>query len=782
MNRYAAIGLSACSALAMTTAGQGVHAQGQDAGEIVMEEMIVTATKREQSLQDVPVAVTALSGDTLDQAFVTSVKDLALLAPSVTFSRGTHDLNSSVNIRGVGTSVFSSAVEPSVAFIIDGVVMSRQGQAFVDLIDIERVEVLRGPQSTLFGKNASAGVVNVVTKRPSDAFELSAEGTVAEQDEYSLKATLSGPLGDTLGARLTGFYVDRGGHIENVLDGRDLNGQQSYGLRGQLEWDVTDTINLRFIGDWRESNNDCCQYQPRQFSNTGFLEAIAPVVPSPTNTQVNVGADVFGNSDQWGLSTEINADIGEHVLTSITAYRQWSFVFDTDIDGTPSQGVPGFGEGVVGFDLNSGLTELAQVTQELRVASPADGPVSYVAGLFFYYMNLDRFFQRKICVLNLTTDACPQTIPVGPGVTIPGGLSGFFNGDVENLNYAAFGEVNWNATDRLTLTGGLRVLRERVDFFAFRPDEPLFPGDGVLQPAPVTTSGTIQDSAITGKFSIQYRWTDDIMTYATYTRGYKGPTVDVAFEPDDEEVAPETSHAGEIGVRSQLFDNRLTANVTLFWSDFSDFQAQTLNPEDVDTLEFVLENAGAVRTRGIELELTAVPVDSLTLTAGISYTDAEIRSFPGGQCFPGQPVGPGPGQCTDTDGDGDGDVQDLAGGTLTNAPDWKVNLTGRYDIALPSLPFDAFVTGALRWQSQVQFSISQNPNTIQEAYAIADASVGVTGGDGRYTLTFFVKNLFDQSYATLIFQDSVISGPLNLNHQLPKDADRYVGGSLRVNF
>ncbi|QLC24749.1 TonB-dependent receptor [Parasphingopyxis algicola] len=776
--------LLSAPAAAQETA-QGAAATGS-------QPIIVTAQRREQQLQDVPISVSAYSGDDLLDRQVGDLTNLTQIAPSVTFTQSTNALNSSVQIRGVGTSVFSSAVEPSVSFVVDGVVLSRQGQAFTDLIDIERIEVLRGPQSTLFGKNASAGVVNVVTQRPSRDFEFQADFTIAEMDEYRARGSVSGPISDTIGARLTGFYTDVGGHIENQFDDREFNGSERWGLRGKLEFDITPTINLLLIGDYRESDDECCMWQARQFTNPAFFAANPDIVPSPTNRETNVNAPVFNRTESWGVSAEANIDIGEHVLTSVTAYREWDFRNAIDVDGTPSIGIPG----ILGFDINNGETNIEQFTQEVRLTSPSGGLFEYIVGAFYFDLNLDRLFTRKLCLAGLSPEACPQiSIPPAPGFPpiLPLSQSGFFNGDVQNRNYAGFADVTVNIADNFRVIGGIRILREELDVGLVRPVQPLFAGDGVLNgeiaPAnifvdedgdgnldPIVQDGRIRDTAVTGRAVVQYDFSPDANIYASYSRGYKGPTADVAFDPDfvpgDRSifptVAPETSNAYEIGFRSQALNGAFTFNVSAFLADYDDFQSQSF---DAVATTFVLSNVGQVRTKGVEIEFAAQPSDSFSLSGGISYTDAAVRSFPNGQCFTPAALDP---DCVNG-------VKDLAGARLPNSPTWRAILNARYDQPL-SDSLGGFIQAGMRWQSDTQFSITQNPNTIQDGYAIVDASVGLTADDGRYTVTLFVRNLFDTNYTNFIFQDPVLTGEVNLNQYAPRDADRYFGGSVRVRF
>ena len=774
----------ACAALIGTGLnGQALAQDSEDDGARRLGTVTVTSQKREENIQDVPLSVSAVSGDDLSSQQISAVIDLSQISPSVTYTQSTNPLNSSVRIRGIGTDVFSSAVEPSVSFVVDGVVMSRQGQAFADLIDIERVEILRGPQSTLFGKNASAGVISIITRDASDEFEGTAEVLYAELEEYQVRGTLSGPLGDRVGARLTGYYKDVEGHIGNVFDDRQLNGSQSMGLRGKLNIEASDTLDLTLIADYRESEDECCAWQYRSLEDPFLANAILPVVPSEENRRTNIDSDTINETEQWGLSAQADWSLGNHSLTSITAYREWDFGNTIDIDGTPSQGDSNaLTGGLLSFDVNDGTTSLSQISQEVRLASELTGPINYVVGGFYSNLDLDRRFERRLCLINVNTEVCPPLIPIAPGIAIPGAQSGFFDGTVENTNLAVFGQVDWDFAEQWTLIAGLRALQDETDFTFARPFEPLVDGDAVQTVATPDGSldgptnparfgeGTVDDSAVTWKFALQYAFNENVNIYGSYTRGYKGPTVDVAYESDPDPIDPETSDAFEIGLKSVLADGRIVFNAAIFDVEYDDYQAQTFS---ADEDSFNLENAGKVSTTGFEADFTALVTDSFTIGLGAAYTDAKIDEFPDGQCF--NPVTEDP-DCRPNG------TKDLGGGDLTNSPDWKFNANGRYDLELDNLPFDMFLTGAYRWQDEVQFSITQNPNTIQDSYGIFDASIGFTDKDQRYTATFFVKNLFDESYAAFILQDPVRTGSVNIAHYLPKNSERYVGVTLRADF
>ncbi len=262
---YAIRLLSCAAGIAFLASGSASLAQTEAEAETDATfegEIIVTSQKRSERLQDVPLSVTALSGDALAQAQIFDTAGLANLTPSLTFAQNTSPINNNVRIRGIGTTLFSAGIEPSVSFVIDGVVMARQGQGFVDLIDVERVEVLRGPQGTLFGKNATAGVINVVTKAPASSFEGAVEAGYDELGEFRLRGTVSGPLSDSVRARLTGFYVNDRGWARNAITNERTFATESIGVRGKVAIDAGPNLEFTITGDFTNQDSTCCQVMP----------------------------------------------------------------------------------------------------------------------------------------------------------------------------------------------------------------------------------------------------------------------------------------------------------------------------------------------------------------------------------------------------------------------------------------------------------------------------------------------------------------------------------------
>lgn len=736
-------------------------AQNSGQADSGLEEIIVTAQKREQNMQDVPVAVTALSAETLTNRNVASVADLPRLAPSLTLTQGNVPTNNSLNLRGIGTIAFSTAIEPSVAVVVDDVALLQQAQAFSGLSDISRIEVLRGPQGTLFGKNASAGAVNIVSQGASDVFTGAVTGTATTDDEYRVDASLAGPLGENAGFRVNAFYGDRKGYIRNLEDGSRLNNDKSYGFRGRLELKPTETLKVDLIASHSISESDGFARTFRAAPTgaavfgTPLTDSLVGITPGEDNYSVRLDKPLFNKSKQTTVSGRATLDLGFADLISVTSYQDWRFQFEEDFDYTVSDvlGIPG---GIVA----DSTYHATQFAQELRLVSPSKGRFSYVLGLFYADGKTDREFERG---------------PSGPVVASWASQS-------RTESYAAFGQATFNLTDTTHIDAGVRFNHEKVGAsFLNRVPNASPPADNAT--CLTTCVGNAKDSVVTWKTALRQDIGDAVMVYASFARGYKGQGFDIStgFNPRRAAfpVRPETSNAYEVGIKSRFLDNKVQLNIAGFWSDFRDFQAQSgiLLPDN--TVLLTLNNVGKVRTRGIEAELTAKPSAALTLDSAVSFTDTRIMEFPGAQCYTGQTTG-----CVDLDGDGPATVkgQDLAGKRLPNAPRLKFNAGFNYDVFLPSAPFDAFVQADVSYQSKVNFDLLGNPLTVQDGYAVVNGSIGIDQNErGGMRVALFVNNLFDKHYASNVSIASGGSAGL-LSQALDRKSRRYFGIRARYRF
>lgn len=733
-------------------------------------DIVVTAQRRSENAQKIPVAVAVVGGEALARTNAVNVSDIATLVPSVTFSAGNELRNNSIRIRGVGTDVFSTGVEASVSTVIDGVVLQRPGAAFSDLGDIERVEVLRGPQGTLFGKNSSAGVINIITKAPNfNRFEGAVSGLVAEDNEYRVNGAISGPLdaAGNVAFRVAAFYRTQDGISDNLFDGKDINGQKAYGFRAKLGLKPTDTLNITLAGDWSRIDADCCALPLRIASNNPRTPITGTNV-GPDNRNVNNDVDPFIDQKNWGVSATVDWEVGGgYTLTSITAYRKFFNTSDVDLDDTQGRFVTS------NFNIERSETK----TQELRLSSPTGETVDFVAGLYYFDGSTYNFLDRR--GLNIgaysTVNADGTVIPRVPGDQAR--LTGY--SIVDDKNYSGFGQMNIHATDALTLTGGVRFLREEQRLRFLRPVGGFFNGSDqpVTNPALGPLDRRYDDNAVIGKVSATYEIAPTVTTYVSYSTGYKGQGIAATLGLSAAQFAagaapPERSRLWEAGLKTQFFDRRLLLNLTGFRTRFRDYQGQVYNPA---AGLVVLTSVGGLKIDGIELEAQARPVEGLSFSGGVTYLDASFYDAANGPCYTGQTVAQG---CAPNARGVN--VQSLNGKPFINAPNWRYTVSGRYE--LPAGAIRPYVQGDWRWQSRVLFDLSQNPNQFQGSYGILDLSAGATFGDGRYDLGVFVKNVTDQHYVANITAVSTAGGANAYAQQLPRDFDRYFGASLRARF
>ncbi len=759
-------GAASLAALSMSTAA---HAQ--------VEEIVVTANKVEENVQDVPIAITAISGDRLIESGVANLENIGKLAPSVTFRKGTTSANSALFLRGVGTITFSAAVEPSVSTVVDGIVLSRNGQAFSDLIDLERVEVLRGPQGTLFGKNASAGLVNLVSKGGTNDLEADLRAEYYEGDEYRFKASLSGPLAQDLTARLTGFYGSYDGNITNIFGGRNeqVNGYENYGARGILDYDGG-IARIRVIADYFEANNDCCA-EVTGISRGAALNAelgLPPFVLGEDQRFINQDLVTESLDRQWSLTASLDLDVlNDHTLSFVTGYRNWENTEIRDGDFLPRATSAG------GQLHDLGTVRTQQTSAEIRLASDQSKDLVYQVGAFLFISNNQQDFSRTSVVCPGSTQPvtatgarlCNLTDLVNTRVPTATSFS-----DVDVTNWAFFGQATYNLTDQLSFTGGLRFTRDILDFSHFRAPGidartglPLggtaniagvspFGAGGNITGTPVPGNGTnlsrgdTVTNNLSGKGSIQYKPTEDVLFYGSYTRGYKGPAFNVFFNHTAPNNSPpidaEISDAFEIGLKSEFWDRRIQLNVAVFTATYEGFQAN--NSVEISPAVFItnLTNAGTVRSRGFEVDTIIQPVEGLNFRGGVAYVDARVREF-------------NPNPTT-----GAADVRN--GQRLPLAPEWSGNAGVDYETAVGE-NFKIFA-GTNYTYTDSQFSEIGEIGPL-DGYGIWNANLGISDIDEKYRLTVFVRNIADTSYVTL-------NTGTGLRLHIPRDADRYFGVTL----
>ncbi|WP_332770488.1 TonB-dependent receptor [Phenylobacterium sp.] len=714
----------------------------QTAGDTV-DEVVVTAQKREERLQDVPLSVAVVSSETLQAFNLNETTDIQHLVPGVTLISAAGPRNFGFFVRGIGTSSFSSeSIEGSTAYVLDGVVLGQSGSALSDLPDVERVEVLRGPQGTLFGKNASAGVISVTTERPSAEFTARLSASWADpQDERRITGVVSGPLGDKARFLLSARANQRDGYVRNVFDGRKLNDREDGGVRAKLELTPVEKLDVTFIADYWKRDAKCCIWT---LYKTGPNPSLAPerqsiaagIVPGPNNLSQNINGRLFSKTESYGTSVQANYELAAgHTLTSITAYRRF-----IDHDGLDSDSSP-----LNLLDANFADFKQAQVTQELRITSPQGGFVDYVAGAFYF-----------------DGDVTSHSVQVFPSVPLP-----FFSKLVTNrastTNLAIFGQANFNLSDDLRLIAGARAIHEEAKARKDRRDPVL----GLTS----TASASKTDDALLWRLGAQYDFTGDIMGFATVTRGYKGGGYDTNIGiPTLPDVQPEEPTNFELGLRTTWPEQRLILNVTAFHTKIDGYQAGARDPGP-PPITRVFNGEG--KTKGFEFDLMWRPVAGLnwTLIGSGAYVDARWGDFANAPCFPGQTVAQG---CV-------GAQQDLTDARLPFSPKWSGNVGSHFETEVAGDLTGSFDLG-LNFRTKAAIAFPNDPNTVQGGYTLVNAAVGLASADDHWKVSVFAKNLTDERYSLVYFSTPFGTAPGAYSQFIPYEAQRVVGASIDLAF
>ena len=723
-------------------------------------EVTVTARRRSEPLRKVPLAVSVIQGEDALRHNLNDLQDITAEVPSTDFRTSSSNKDRTLFIRGIGTISTSPGVEPSVSTVVDGVVLGRSGQATLDLLDIDHVEVLRGPQGTLFGKNASAGVINIVTRDPgADTHGFVDAGLYSGADEYRLSAGLSGSLvKDKLLGSLIVLDAAAKGNVDNLYTGKKVNGYAHQGFRGKLVYTPNDTVTVKLIADDVHSRDSVPNGVFASTSRTAYPTGVVTANPalatflagegvtaSANNTTISNDLKSGTRDDNAGLSAEIDWQLGDYTLTSITAYRTWKNTQWQDFDQV-SQYTSSF-PGVADI----GHLKYNQTSQELRLASPKGKFFDYVAGLYYLKAVDAEVYERDLTQLSGTTTV------LNNGVATYGTVG---------KNYAVFAEGNFNFTPTFRAFIGGRALRDELSYSHVRVSTSATALTGI-QPS-VSSSGSTQKDGSTYRAGLQYDVTPDVASYLTVSHGYKGPAYNVFFNmlpyltptggaPRDSIVLkPETSNSVELGLKSSLFDHHLRLDLAAFDTKFNNYQANFADLAGGVPVTRLI-NAGKVSTRGFEADATWRATERLTFNGAVAATHARIDHF---IC----PVGAAA-SC------------DVDGQPLPYSPDLKYNLRASYTQPVSSGRYVLYDTD-YTWQSKTQYQLTETPDTIQKAYGIWNASIGLADDAQGWRLTALVKNIGDTHYSSYL-----AGGNLGgLVRWVPRDNSRYYGVNLRKTF
>jgi len=755
----------------------GLAANAQQATDTedlgLLEHITVTAQKRSENLNEVPVAVSFLNQGQIDAAFSSNIEDLQALIPSVSFSKGNTTRNSAITIRGIGTISFSIAAEPSVSTVVDGVVLGRSGQAFVDLYDLERIEVLRGPQGTLFGKNASAGVVNITTKRPSKEFQGNFEATLMQDNEYRLKTSISGPLNDNVSGSLTVLKSKFDGYLNNDFNNQTANGYDKEGVRAMLDIETNSDADILVIFENVRSNDNCCTLVSPSSNAAGDFDF--------SDRNIDHDFETRTKDETTAFSIQIDKPIGDHEFTSITAYREWDNTEFREGDYSSTAGDDPFPVFAVPFQLHDiGPQQWRQTSQEFRIASPTGEALEYQTGLFWWNQKSERNFTRDASCQNNSgqfPNAISAYLTDNFGIENPSdaevnqyiedqGLTCNANDivgataymETEFDNWAVFFDGKYNITDELRLLFGIRYTDDEISYSHNRSSNDQYSRTGVgVRSYDSDYDGKTDESNISSKLGVQYDINDESMAYFTYSEGYKGPAFNVFYNMDTKDLAPigeETSDAYELGYKYASRD--LVFSAAIFRTEIDGFQAN--NPEELNGVFITrLTNAGSVITEGYEIDVLWQATDALTISGGLAAVDAEIDQF---LC----PVN-------------DVNCDDSSGEDLPFGPDLKYSVSAEY--LWQRADMDIYFNTSYIYTDDVYSgapgsTVDDNPAAGVDDYAIINASVAFSFDDDNYRISLIGKNLGDEDYA------SAWGG--GTRYFIPRTAERHFGIQLRAKF
>ena len=750
-----------CGASAMAQSAPGGAALVASASLPANAELLVTARRQNEQAQEVPIALSVLSAGVLNRAGAYTLADIQNLTPSLV-AYNSNPRNSSVGIRGIGVSSAADGLDSSVGVYVDNVYLGRPGMALEDIIDTDRVEVLRGPQGTLFGRNSSAGVLNITTRRPSFDFGATAEGSVGTYGYNQERLSLTGPLApDLLAFRLTLFNTHRDGFIANPTTGIAANSIGRTGGRLQFLLTPSPKVNVRLIGEYSRENDTCCVSVIKQalpssltattartltaFSQLGYVPA-ASLNSSLNNSPQNM------LTDQHAFSGEINWDLGWADLTSVSAYRYWHFDPLQDSDGAPLDII----------QVNVAQTKDDQWSQELRLASKP-GRLNGQIGVYLFDQTLDDHY-----ILNqfgrdasaFYTAYLRTAAPAAPAVSIAPGSQYIGDTHATTKSAAVFGQANFNVTDRLILTGGIRYTYDDKHGIS---DTSTVGTPYAATSLPFHYNVTVSGGNVSWLASASYKPAEGSLVYVTYSTGYKsaGLNLNSAVTAGTQLVLqPEHVRDWEAGIKQTLFEGRLILNLDGYWTHLEGLQA---NIYPTNGAKSYLTNVGDILARGVEADAIINLAQGLSLNLNGSYNDSHYSDYANGPC----PVGTA-GVCS------------LTGRAVYEAPKWIGNVTALYRFDL-SPNVQPYVQLQLSRRSSAYGTVDDGPLTQIPAYSLLNARIGASFDGGKYDLAFWINNATNESYFQNLGTASIPgAGSFAITGQV--GAPRTFGSTLRASF
>jgi iron complex outermembrane receptor protein len=750
-----------------------------------LETVIVTARLRQEDAQTIPVSVSVVDRALLDETSTYNIQQMTQLVPSLNYV-SPNPRNTAFTIRGLGSSVVAvsqanDGLEPGVGFYVDGVYHARPATAAFDFLDLDRVEVLRGPQGTVYGKNTTAGSINLSSQAPTFDTSYIVDASAASEDYWQLKASVNGPLmKDTLAGRVSVLETKRDGVIHDVATGRDLNEIGTTGMRGQLLFTPGDAVSVRFIADHSTFEAVCCTQvyfavaptlkpAARQYPALAAGLNYAPPSLNPYDRKTDIDGPLNVDTSESGVSATVDWKISSKLtLTSISAWRDWNWDAENDRDyiGVPvqiSQHIP---------------SQQNQYSQEIRVASSGK-TVDWVSGVYW--------FQQEIVGRPITIyGATGAYWLLGPNPPYPSNLLDHYGQDgytdFNSYSYAAFGEATWRATQKLSVTGGIRYTWEDKNGYynttvsggldttgnAFLTNAKL----SILRPQSYTAA--VKDDSGSGRVALSYAFEGQAMGYLSYARGYKSGGINMSGLPLNAQnqpalatavIKPEQNETYELGVKTTLASRRLQLNADYFDTTVQDFQANVVDTGP-GALRGYLANIPKVHVDGVEVDAAFKVGEHFTAHASATYADGTYVDYKNGPC-PIELIGSATTVC------------DLSGKPLSSLPKqvWTVGGDYAHPLHLGRLNGDGYVHFEVSSRSDIYADPSDSAYTKLAGYTVVNASIGIRRA-GPWEFFLWAKNLFDEEYMQNL---TVQAGNSGLIVGTPSDP-RAVGLTMRATF
>ncbi len=753
-------------ALAAGGAAAAETAESAAGGGTELEEIVITAQKRPEKLQDVPVAAEVLSSQALANADIADLSDLNKLVPSVQLN-GTINGRVPTGVRGISSTSNEQTVGISsgVAITIDGVPVPSDSFDANNVAGVQSVEVLLGPQSTLGGRTAASGLINFTTRGPSSTLQGFATTTVTDDGEYRVEGFLSGPIVDRVEGSLSAYKFTTQYPITNLNTG-DKTTQDVAGSRIKLRFNVTDDLDVtlmahnentegkgaNFVYNYITPGNDLL-FTPGPFTQQSLLPGYKPswnnlVYASPVTT---AGADHRDGDYSVIIEDRLG---GGYTLTSTTAYtdekqNQTQDLFT--VDNFFWQTLTG---STVFFNTQNQLASVQQKSEELKIVSPTDQSVSWLAGLFYSDSSVNEIYVRTLPPAGLDVHVTPDT-----------------------KTYDVYGRATWNLTSETSLVTGLRFNHDEISYKYLQNVN--FPAS----PPVYYSQGSSDSNTVVGDIALKQKFTDNLMAYLSYSRGYSPAAYNTSATLSSNDplvpVQKETINSYELGTKGTYLDHTLILNADLFDTIYDNYQIQSYAyAPGVLTPPLNLQS-GKAETRGAEFSSEWLATATTRLSLSAAYIDAKFINYTGAPCYGLQTVAEG---CV-TPTNGASPSQNVSGDTMPNSPKVKATFGVEQRIPLPSHPYEWVLGGTYSYRTHAQMLPDQNPYAIQSGFGLLNLRLGFESTDGKFTATAFMNNVANHHYYTDV--EDFWSGPWNGNAvigQPARDAERYSGLKLTVNF